>query len=164
MQRCFSSACQGYEKLRVLGLDIGDRRIGLAIGETAGTLAVPLGVVPRTSTRKDVARILEVARERGMERIVAGLPLSINGSLGPQAKKVQAFLKALRASTPLPVETVDERYSTSEAERLMRQGGGRPSRDRGSVDAAAATIILQDYLDQRAQVADHALGSGNFGE
>ena len=137
--------------MRVLGLDIGDRRVGLAIGDDVGSLAVPAGVIDRTTARQDVARILEAATDKGVECIVAGLPLSINGSVGPQARKVLAFLKLLEGSTQLLVETVDERYSTVEAERLLHRVGRQPSRDRGGVDATAATVILQEYLTQRVR-------------
>ena len=76
-----------------------------------------------------------------------GLPLSLNGKVGPQAKRVQGFLKALRRQAPLPVATMDERFSTAEAERLLRQAGRKPSLHKGDVDAAAAAVILQEYLD-----------------
>ena len=135
--------------MKVLGLDIGDRRIGLALSGPTGTLASPLGFVERTTLKRDVARILKLAQEHGAERIVAGLPLSLGGRAGPQAQKVLAFLRRLESSTDLPVETADERYSTAEAERLLRQRGVQPSREKGRTDAAAAAIILQDYLDQR---------------
>ena len=77
-----------------------------------------------------------------------GLPLSINGEVGPQARKVRSFLKALRGKTDLMVDTADERFSTAEAERLLIQAGRQPSRHRGEVDATAAAIILQEYLNQ----------------
>ena len=136
--------------MRVLGLDIGDRRIGLAICDDKGLLAVPAGTITRTNRSRDVASVIQAATERGAGRIVAGMPYSIDGSLGPQARKVQALIKSLQASTNLPVETIDERYSTAEAERIMRESGERPSRNRGRLDAAAATVILQEYLDRRA--------------
>jgi putative Holliday junction resolvase len=135
----------------ILGLDVGDRRIGLALAEEGGTLAVPIGAFERTSLRNDLPRITEVLRERKATLIVAGLPISINGTLGPQAKKTQRFLDLLKEQTQLPVEMVDERYSSSEAGRLMQAQGAQPSRHRGEVDSTAATIILQAYLDQQAQ-------------
>jgi putative Holliday junction resolvase len=144
----------------VLGLDIGDRRVGLAIGHVTGTLAVPLGVLTRTTIENDVHFILEVAESRRADCIVAGIPFSLNGQIGHQAKKVQAFLRALGASTCIPVETVDERFSTAEAERLLRLGGSLPSQDRGKIDAASATIILQEYLDKIAPVTEKNSSSG----
>ena len=132
-------------------MDVGDRRIGLALAEEGGRLAVPIGAFERTSLRNDLPRITEVLRERKATLIVAGLPISINGTLGPQAKKTQRFLDLLKEQTQLPVEMVDERYSSSEAGRLMQAQGAQPSRHRGEVDSTAATIILQAYLDQQAQ-------------
>ncbi len=83
---------------------------------------------------------------------MVGMPLSLNGRVGPQAKRVQAFIKALRRRSELPVDTMDERFSTSEAEGLMRRSGRQPSRHKGDLDAAAAAVILQQYLDRlRAQ-------------
>ena len=137
--------------MSILGLDVGDRRIGLALAEEGGTLAVPIGAFERTRLRNDLPRITEVLRERKTTLIVAGLPISINGTLGPQAKKTQKFLDILKEQTQLPVEMVDERYSSSEAGRLMQARGAQPSRRRADVDATAATIILQAYLDQQAQ-------------
>ena len=80
--------------------------------------------------------------------MVVGIPLSLSGKIGPQAKRVEAFLKALRRKTDLPLDTMDERFSTAEAERLLRQAGRQPSRHKGELDAAAAAVILQAYLDQ----------------
>ena len=111
-------------------------------------LAVPLGYVERSRFQEDIARVLDHARERQVEEIVVGMPLSLDGHVGPQAKKVQGFIKALKAKSDLPIETVDERYSTVEAQRLLQQAGRKPSRHKGQVDAAAATVILQDYLDR----------------
>ena len=137
--------------MSILGLDVGDRRIGLAVADEGGTLSVPIGAMERTNLKNDLLRLGEIARERHATLIVAGLPISINGSLGPQAKKTQTFLERVKKHTQLPVETVDERYTSSEAGRLMQAGGAQPSRRRADVDATAATIILQAYLDQKAQ-------------
>ena len=93
-------------------------------------------------------RIAEHALQRQAGGIVVGMPLSLNGKVGPQARRVEGFVKALRGRMELPVYTVDERFSTAEAERLLRQAGRQPSRHKGEADAAAAAVILQDYLDQ----------------
>ena len=135
--------------MSILGLDVGDRRIGIALAEESGTLAVPVGVMERTSLKQDMPRLAEIAQGRHATLIVAGMPISINGTLGPQARKTQRFLEHLKKHTQLPIETVDERYSSSEAGRLMRNNGAQPSHRRGEVDATAATIILQAYLDRR---------------
>ena len=145
--------------MRYLGLDVGDRRIGLATGDPGGMIATPRGAIERTRPRQDIARIIEYARANQAEGFVVGMPLSLNGEAGTQAKKVRSFLRALRRETDLPVETVDERYSTAEAERLLRGAGRQPSRHRGEVDAAAAAVILQEYMDRLR--AENAPGDGS---
>lgn len=137
--------------MRVLCLDLGERRIGLAISDAGGTLATPIGYIQRTRLRQDIQRVLDYARERDADAIVAGLPISLNGSIGPQAKLVEGFIKALREKTDLPVDTMDERFSTAEAERLLRQAGRQPSRNKGELDSAAAAVILQEYLDRERE-------------
>ncbi len=137
--------------LSIIGLDIGDKRIGLALAEEGGTLAVPVCTMERTSLRQDLRRIAWFLRERNATLIVAGLPISINGTLGPQARRTQRFLELLKQETQLPVEMMDERYTSSEAHRMMHSRGAQPSRRKGEVDSTAATIILQEYLDQQAQ-------------
>ena len=103
--------------------------------------------------------MLQRAEEREAGSLVVGIPLSMNGTSGTQAKKVMSFVQALRGHTALPVHTADERLSSSEAERLLRQAGRQPSRHRGQVDAVAATVILQQYLDERR---DGAPAQGGF--
>ena len=137
--------------MRFLCLDLGDRRIGLAISDAGGTLATPLGYIQRTRLQVDIQRVLDHAREREADAIVAGLPISLNGSIGPQARLVEGFIEALREKTELTVDTMDERYSTAEAERLLRQAGRQPSRNKGELDAAAAAVILQAYLDRERE-------------
>lgn len=138
--------------MRLLCLDLGERRIGLATGDTGSTIATPVGFIERTALKQDIARILELAESRQAQGIVVGMPLSLNGRVGPQAKRVQGFLRALKTRTDLLVETMDERYSTAEAQRILGLAGRKPSRNKGELDAAAATVILQEYLDiQRSQ-------------
>lgn len=127
---------------------MGERRIGLAVSDPGGLIATPLGFIERRGLERDITDVLERAREWQAEGMVVGLPMSLNGKVGPQARKVRTFLKALRGKTDLAVDTADERFSTAEAERVLRQAGRQPSRHRGEVDAAAAAIILQEYLNQ----------------
>ena len=94
-------------------------------------------------------RVLEVAKDRGAESVVVGIPYNQEGKLGPQAKKVQGFVRALRKRTGMPVYTVDERFTSVEAEGLLREAGRHPSRDKGSVDEAAAVLILRRFLESR---------------
>ena len=118
-------------------------------------LAVPIGYIERVGLRQDISKVLKYVLDRQAEGIVVGLPLSLNGKVGPQAKKVEAFRKALQKKTDLPISQMDERFSTAEAERLLRLAGRKPSRFKGESDAAAAAVILQDYVDQlRSRSAD----------
>ena len=134
--------------MTVLALDVGDRRIGLAISDPTGMLASPLGVVERGPS--DVDDILRVALDNGVTEIVVGLPLTLAGESRAQAGKVRSFVQELRSKTDLPVTMVDERLSTVQAQRMLRESGsGRRGRDRGRLDSAAAAVILQAYLDSR---------------
>ncbi len=131
---------------RVLSLDVGDARIGLAGSDETGTLASPMPAVTRTDPGSDVDAIAEAAASIDANLILAGLPRSLDGSIGPQARKVQGFIRLLR-DAGLTVETWDERFSTVEATRGLQASGAQPSRDRGRLDSAAAAVILQGYLD-----------------
>ncbi len=133
--------------MSILALDVGDSRIGVAMSE--GFLAAPLTTIHRRNEAVDVREVLRLAEEYGAEEIVVGMPLSLSGQVGPQAKRVARFAEALAEQTSLPIVPVDERYSTVEAERLLRQAGVRPSEEKARVDAAAAAVILQSYLDSR---------------
>jgi len=139
---------------RILGLDIGERRIGVAISDPEGRLAVPLRIVERTSTAEQA--LAELARAEEVELIVLGLPLSMDGSVGAQARVVQAFGEGLAQASGLPIEYQDERLSSVQADRTSGAAhkhtgrGGR--RGRAPADDVAAAIILQGYLDrQRAR-------------
>jgi len=133
---------------RTIGLDLGERRIGVALSDSAGTLATPYEVLTRSGDRaRDRARLVELLDETGAELIVVGLPLSLDGSRGPAAQQVEAEVEELRAQLGVPVETWDERLSTVEAERRLRAAGVRGRRRRHVVDQVAATVILQSWLD-----------------
>ena len=110
-------------------------------------MATPIGFVTRTRLQRDIALVLQHVLERRAEGFVVGMPLSLNGAVGPQAKRVKSFINSLRKNTDLPVYTMDERFSSAEAERLLRQADREPSRKKGEIDAAAAAVILQEYLD-----------------
>ncbi len=131
--------------MRVLGLDVGDRRVGLALSDPTGLLASPFGFVERGPS--DLADIIRIAEENEVAEIVVGLPLSMSGDSGAQAGKVRGFIRELKSQTDLPIKTVDERLSTVQAQGMLRQSGRRRDRDRGDIDAAAAAVILQAYLD-----------------
>lgn len=137
---------------RSLGLDVGDKRIGVAMSDPLGMLATPLTVVERQENDADIAGILKIVNQYQVEHIIVGMPQSMNGTMGAQAEKVKFFGEKLRAASPVPVEFRDERLSTVSARRLMREAGTRKTSrkkgEKGEYDAAAAAIILQTYLDE----------------
>jgi len=129
-------------------LDLGERRIGLAVSNQEGTLVLPAGHLQRDKLQTDIQRVLASAIERDVQGIVVGIPYSLDGSEGTQAKRARRFVRSLEKQTTLAVYTVDERFTSVEAEGMMREAGRQPSRDRGAVDSAAAALILQRFLDQ----------------
>lgn len=131
---------------RVLGLDLGDARIGVAISDDEWRLAVPLGTV-RTGAPADLRAIAELVREHGVALIVLGHPLLLSGEAGERAHHAERFAEALRGVLDLPVLLQDERLSTAEAERALRDAGARGRDRRRAVDRSAATVILQSWLD-----------------
>ncbi len=133
--------------MRLLALDVGERRIGLASGVAELGMALPAGVVSRTRLELDVRAVLAAARERQAEAIVVGVPYRDGREESPQTKQVLGFVRALRREAPVQVHTVDEAYTSFEAEGLLRDAGLEPSRDRASVDEAAAVLILRRFLD-----------------
>lgn len=139
--------------MRVIGLDVGGRRIGVASGDTETGVAVPVGVIERTDDASAVAQVVEQAKARSAAVIVVGMPYSLSGRAGPQAASVAQFAELLRAAASLEVDTVDERLSTVEAERGMARfdpgGRGRRRRPKGDSDAGAAAVILQSWLDRQ---------------
>ena len=135
-----------------MALDVGDRRVGIALSDPTGTLATPFGAVERG--KSDAAEILRLAEREGAVEIVVGMPFTLAGERGAQAAKTTAFVRELRDMANIPVSTVDERLSTAQAKRLLREtpaGRRRRNRrpDRARVDASAAAVILQGYLDAR---------------
>ena len=133
--------------MRVLGIDHGERRIGAALSDALGITASPLTVIEHTSDEGDAEAVAALARERDVDAVVVGVPISLDGSIGPQAKRAAYFARLLSARLDMPVEMIDERLSTREAERKLMEGGRRRSRRREGVDAAAAAVLLQAYLD-----------------
>jgi putative Holliday junction resolvase len=127
-------------------VDIGEARIGLALSDPTGTLCTPLTTLEAKGPPDDQQRIAEVAAKHGVEAIVVGLPVNMDGSYGPSARRAQAFCRTLRTLTETPVVTYDERLTSHEAESRLRAAGVQPSRDKGRVDAAAAALILESYL------------------
>jgi putative Holliday junction resolvase len=133
--------------VRVLAIDPGSVRIGLALSDPSGTIAQPLGVLARRSEPEDLKRLEQVVKEHSVDLIVVGLPRTMGGRLEAAAHQAQAFGELVRRGTGRPVAYWDERLTTVAAERyLIEQGKGRSKR-RQEVDRMAATLLLQGYLD-----------------
>jgi putative pre-16S rRNA nuclease len=136
--------------VRVLALDLGTRRIGVAISDFTGTVASPLTVLERSkSLRNDHERIAAVVRKEEAELVVVGLPLSLSGEEGPAARAARTEANALATLVGVPIETFDERLTTVTAERALTEAGVRGRVRRQLVDKVAAAVILQAFLDRR---------------
>lgn len=137
----------------VLGLDLGARRIGLALSDEAARIAFPAGVLERVGLARDVAALRQLAVERAVTRIVVGLPRLLSGREGVGAEAARRFAAVLGEATGLPVELVDERLTTAEADRALREAPARRRRQRKQViDTLAATLLLRTYLDQHSHL------------
>ncbi len=134
---------------RILALDVGKKRIGLAVSDPLGLTAQGLGVLERRDWEADLARLLEMARPYRVQEVLVGLPRHMDGRLGAQAEEILALAQALGEALGVKVATWDERLSTVEAERLLISADMSRKRRRRVVDQVAATIILQAYLDSR---------------
>lgn len=133
---------------RSLGLDIGDRRIGIALSDPEGILASPFTIINRSDDAADVAAIIDIISHQQVKQIIVGLPRSMDGSIGKQAEKVKSFAQKLCSRTEVAVEFRDERLTTVSARRLMQSAGKKRTRKKASDDAIAAALILQGYLDE----------------
>ncbi|MEI9997853.1 MAG: Holliday junction resolvase RuvX [Verrucomicrobiota bacterium] len=136
--------------MRVLAIDHGSARIGLALSDPTGTLARPLPFLPAKADAKLAREIAALAQKEGVARILLGLPRHMSGQLGDAAAKVQAFAQALAAATKIPLELIDERLSTVQASRQLHEAGYDTRKQRGQIDSAAAAVLLQGWLDARA--------------
>ena len=144
-------------KRRILGVDFGRVRIGVAVSDELGLLAHPVETVPADANA--AKRIDQIARERNVERVVIGLPRHMNGAIGESAAEVLAFVEKLRPLLPCEIVMWDERLSTSAANRALREGGQRTRATRGIVDQVAAQVILQGYLDGLQIAVEPDLGT-----
>jgi putative holliday junction resolvase len=135
--------------VRILAIDPGSKRVGLALSDPTATIAQALTTVPAEPVGTLPSRIAKIARDNEAARIVVGLPKRLDGSRGPEARAAQELADAVRKESGLPVELVDERLTTVAAERSLIAGGVRRAKRRLSVDRVAATLILQAHLDRR---------------
>jgi len=137
--------------ISALGLDIGLKRVGIAGCDGTGLIATGITTLVRSSFERDVAYLRELVRERRVQILVAGLPYSLSGELGAQARQVQKYANRIATALELPLEYVDERLTSVEAEELMKTQGISLSQNKGAIDRKAAALILQQWLDERRQ-------------
>ncbi len=137
---------------RYLGLDVGDRRIGIALSDETATLATGLDTYERVGSRKDLKRLAALVREHGVSEVVVGLPRKLDGTNGPQAEKVLAFMDELRPVVKVPVVAWDERFTSVVAQQALREADVSTRGRRGLTDKVSAILILQNYLDYRKVV------------
>ena len=133
--------------MRILALDHGSKRIGVAVSDETRTIAQPLEYIPAGPFADYLARLRQLIREKEIGLILVGLPRNMDGSHGPAAEKAQTFVAALRDAVVVPVETLDERLTSAQANRVLIQGGVRRAKRKEKVDKMAAAILLQSYLD-----------------
>jgi len=148
------SAGNGADRVRVgrvLGLDLGSKRVGIAVSDRSGLIATPFSVLQRSgSERRDHVAIAKLVEEEECERIVVGLPLSLDGSMGRAAKSAVAEAERLATVVNVPVETYDERLTTVSAERALIEAKMRADARRRVVDKVAAAVMLQSWIDRQA--------------
>lgn len=148
--------------MRVLALDLGSKRIGVAISDLTGTVASPLTVIQRSKSRRhDHEQIAKLVEREEAELVVVGLPLSLSGHEGPAAKAARAETRAMATLIGVPIETYDERLSTVTAQRALTEAGVRGPAGRQVIDKIAAAVFLQAFLDHRAERGrDHRAARG----
>ena len=136
------------DSTRSLGLDIGDKRIGVALSDPGGILASPFTIINRQDETADIEAIINIINQQQVGQVVVGLPRSMDGNVGKQAEKVKAFTQELCNHTEVPITFRDERLTTVSAKRLMQTVKTKKARKKAPDDAIAAAIILQSYLDE----------------
>ena len=140
--------------MRYMGLDVGDKTIGVAMSDEIGLTANPVTVISRTgSLKREIGEIRRLVQENGIGRIVVGMPFMLDGSVGIQAEKVQAFVENLRRRITVPVVTWDERLTTAEVERILIASDQSREKRKKVIDKMAAAVILRSYMDRQKHVA-----------
>jgi putative holliday junction resolvase len=135
--------------VRILGLDIGSKRIGVAISDELGFTAQGLETISCKSPEEDAAAIFRLTEKYGAEEIVVGIPFNMNGTEGPQVEKVRATIQTIKQQVTIPIREWDERLSTAAAERVLIEADMSRSKRRKVIDKLAAVLILQGYLDRQ---------------
>jgi putative Holliday junction resolvase len=135
--------------MRILGLDVGKKRIGVAVSDELGITAQGIGVIVRSSTKRDIQAISEIARKYRVDKIVIGLPVNMNGTLGPQGEEIKEFGEKLRNYLNIEVQYWDERLSTVAAERVLIDADISRKKRKNVIDKLSAVVILQNFLDSQ---------------
>ena len=133
--------------MRILALDHGTVRVGVAVSDELKMIATPLEYIPAEPFADCLARLKQILADKDVEQIVMGMPRNMDGSYGPAAEKVRAFVAALQAEIPTPIRLWDERLSSVQAQKFLRAAGHSSRQQKGKVDQTAAAILLQSYLD-----------------
>ncbi len=133
----------------ILGIDLGEKRIGLAVSDPAASIAFPAGFVASHGRARDLAALREVIEARGIVRIVVGLPIHLDGKASPGSAAARSFANALGEATGLPVDLLDERWTSRAAERSLSETKGGRKKRREVVDSVAATLLLRTYLERQ---------------
>ncbi len=133
----------------MMGLDVGKKRIGIALSDELGWTAQPYGTLERQGSRHDLQKIRCLVEENGVSEIVVGMPINMNGTMGRQARWVEAFIRDLQQAVSVPVSSWDERLTTVAAQRLLIEADLTRAKRKKKVDKLAAALILQGYLDSR---------------
>ena len=138
--------------MRVMGLDVGDKTIGVAMSDELGITAMPLTVISRTgSLKREIGEIRRLAEENGVGCIVVGMPFMLDGTVGIQAQKVEAFVEELRRRLKVPIVTWDERLTTSEVERILIASDQSRMKRKKVIDKLAAAVMLGSYMESRGR-------------
>lgn len=138
-----------YKRVAALGLDVGKKRVGVAGCDGTGLIATGITTINRTSFTEDIKQLEAIVKEREVDLLVVGLPYTMNGELGFQAKQVQKFTQKVAKALNLPIEYVDERLTSVEAQMQLKNQKRFSTYNKGLIDKQAATIILQQWLDER---------------
>jgi putative Holliday junction resolvase len=135
--------------MRILAIDHGTKRMGIAVSDELGLIAQPLEFIPAEPLAEFLTRLKEIVREKQVELILVGMPRNMNGSYGPAALKVQEFVAVLKDAVPIPIQTLDERLTSVQANRFLTEADAGGRRRKAKVDKSAAAVLLQGYLDGR---------------
>ncbi len=139
--------------MRILALDHGTVRIGVAVSDELGMLAHPMEFLPAEPVGPFLDKLKQLIQAREIAMILVGLPRNMNGTYGPAVQKVEAFVHLLKETIPIPIKTWDERLTSMQAHRMLAETGKRSKERRGRVDSSAAAVLLQSYLDAQASGA-----------